>query len=115
MLSAVAKAMNIETLLARFLSVELERPSMKGKYGRKEVMDRINMARRSFFRLTITLHDINISFPQKLQAEVLLTMRIIGKQGQETYSNTREMEFILDKFGKKWLISQVNMIDVLQQ
>ncbi len=115
MLTTVAKTMNLEALFAQSLSIEVESPSMKGKYSRKEVMDRINMLRRSFSRLTITLHDINISFPQESQAEVLLTMRVIGKQGQETYSDTREMEFILDKFEKKWLVSQVNMIDVLQQ
>lgn len=115
MFTTVAKAMKIETLFARSLVVEVDNPSMTGRYRRKDVVDRINMARKSFSRLTITLHDMHISFPQEAQAEVLLTMRIIGQQGDKTYTDTRELEFTLDKSGKKWLISRIKTVEVLQR
>jgi hypothetical protein len=114
-LTTVAKAARIGSLFSDPCFLEIENPPMNGSYSRKEVMDRINMARNYFSQLKVSFHDIGIEFPEELRADVVLTMRLIGKRDNEDYTDTREVEFTMEKPEKKWLISRVHLVEVLEQ
>jgi hypothetical protein len=88
---------------------------MKGEYGRREIMDRVNMARGYFSELHLAMYDVSMTFPADSRAEVVLTMRIHGTRDNEENVDTREMEFTLERVEKQWLISRVRMVEVLEQ
>ncbi len=114
-LTTVAKAARIGALFADPCSLDIENPSMNGSFSRKEVMDRINMVRHYFSSLNVSLYDITIAFPEEARAEVVLTMRLTGTRDNEDYTDTREVEFTMEKPDKKWLISRVHLVEVLEQ
>ena len=111
----MAKASGMGKLFTKSCLVTMENSSMEKSYSRRELMDQILVFRRSFSRLRVTFHDISIRFPGEDRAKVLLTMRIAGKQAQEQYSDTREIELTLERSEKKWLISRVVIVEVLER
>jgi hypothetical protein len=114
-MTTLTKLGGLGKLFAETCTVTVDRPPMKGEYSSKEVMDRVNMARSYFSELHLGLYDISITFPSDSRAEVVLTMRIHGTRSGEKNVDTREVEFILEKPEKKWLISGVRMVEVLEQ
>ena len=102
-------------LFADTCRVEVDRPPTEGEFSRKEVMDRINVARGYFSELHLRLYDVSILFPTDSRAKVLLTLRIHGTRDNEINVDTRELEFILDRIDGKWLFSRVRMVVVLEQ
>jgi len=114
-LTMMAKASGMGKLFTKSCLVTMENSSMEKSYSRRELMDQILVFRRSFSRLRVTFHDISIRFPGEDRAKVLLTMRIAGKQAQEQYSDTREIELTLERSEKKWLISRVVIVEVLER
>ncbi len=108
-------------LFADTCQVTVDRPPMEGEFSRKEVMDRINMARNYFSELHLRLHDVSILLPTDSRAKVLLTLRIHGIHGihgihdNEENIDTRELELILDRKDRKWMFSRVKVVEVLEQ
>ncbi len=102
-------------LFADTCQVTVDRPPMEGEFSRKEVMDRINMARNYFSELHLRLHDVSILLPTDSRAKVLLTLRIHGIHDNEENIDTRELELILDRKDRKWMFSRVKVVEVLEQ
>lgn len=114
-LTTVTKVARIGSLFATTCSLRLEHPPVDGSYSRKEVMDRINRARAFFSRLQVSFYDIRIRFPEELRAELLLTIRLVGTIDDESYDDAREVELTMEKADKKWLISRVRQVEVLER
>ena len=102
-------------LFADTCQVTVDRPPMEGEFSRKEVMDRINMARNYFSELHLRLHDVSILLPTDSRAKVLLTLRFHGIHDNEENIDTRELELILDRKDRKWMFSRVKVVEVLEQ
>jgi hypothetical protein len=64
----------------------------------------------------LKFYDSDIAFPEKGVAKVTLTARLTGKStAGEQMDETRELECLLRKIEKKWLFSQIEVVEVLKK
>ncbi len=84
-------------------------------FSRNQIQDRIVMVRTSFTALTVSLNDISIRFPEKHTANVLLTLRLTGLHGDESYADVQEVEAALHKTDGRWLLTAVRLVAVLER
>ena len=114
-LTSLTKAAQIGKLFADPCTLTIRNPEIKGEFSRKEVTDRILMARNSFSEMTVSFYDITIQFPVETRAEALLTMRLLGRMQGEDFADVREINMTLHKQDRKWLINGVEFIEVLER
>ena len=114
-LTSLTKAGRIGKLFADTCTLTMNNPRIEGSFSRKEIIGKISMARRSFTRLDVSFYDISIQFPVDGNAEALLTMRLLGKLGNEDFADVQEVQIDLKKTKRKWLINRVKFIEVLEK
>ena len=88
--------------------------SYSGSYNQQQIARQALAARSRFINLELKLFDISIEFPYKTRANVTLTANITGKTkiGEEI-DHSHEIEVILYKVEKKWLISHIKVVEIL--
>ena len=116
-LASLAKSAKIGQLFADTCTLTIKNPRLEGSYSRKEIIDRITMARNAFGVLDVSFYDMSIEFPIEGRAKALLTMRLLGKLGKEKedFADVREVQVDLKKTERKWLINGVEFIEVLKK
>jgi hypothetical protein len=64
----------------------------------------------------LKFYDFHIIFPERVVAKVTLTARLTGRStaGEQT-DETRELECVLKKIENKWLLSQIEVVEVLKK
>ena len=73
-------------------------------------------ARSYVSRLDLKFYDLQIVFPEKEVAKVTLTARLAGRStAGEQMDEIRELECRLKKIEKKWLFSQIDVVEVLKK
>jgi hypothetical protein len=90
--------------------------SLSGTYTREEISTYAGSARSHVSQLDLKFYDFDIAFPEKGLAKVILTARLTGRStaGEQT-DDTRELECVLKKIEKKWLFSQIEVVEVLKK
>lgn len=90
--------------------------SLSGTYTREEISTYAGSARSHVSQLDLKFYDLKIVFPENEVAKVTLTARLTGKStaGEQIYE-TRELECLLRKIEKKWLFSQIEVVEVLKK
>jgi hypothetical protein len=64
----------------------------------------------------LKFYDFHTVFPERAVAKVTLTAKLTGKSTTgEQADETRELECILKKIEKKWLFSQIEVVEVLKK
>ncbi len=114
-LTSLKKAARIGKLFADTCTLSVQRPAINNSFSRKEIMDRISMAKRVFTKLEVSFYDITVQFPADSKAEALLTMRLLGKRGDQDFADVQEVQLTLEKVERKWLINGVELIEVLEK
>ena len=114
-LTSLKKAARIGKLFADTCTLSVQRPAINSSFSRKEIMDRISMAKRVFTKLEVSFYDITVQFPSDSEAEALLTMRLLGERGGQDFADVQEVRFTLEKVDRKWLINGVERIEVLEK
>jgi hypothetical protein len=72
--------------------------------------------RLHFSQLTLKFYDFQIAFPEESIADVQLTARVTGKtKAGEAVNEAHELKCLLKKAEKKWLFSQVEVVEVLKK
>jgi hypothetical protein len=90
--------------------------SLSGTYTREEISTYAGSARSHASQLDLKFYDFGIAFPEKAVARVTLTARLTGKStAGEQMDETRELECLLKKIEKKWLFSQIEVVEVLKK
>jgi hypothetical protein len=106
----------IRTLFAESCELIVPVHSLSGTYTREEISRMALRSRAQFFDLSLKFYDLNISFPERAVAKVNLTGRLTGKSTLGEYMDeTRELDCLLKKIGKKWLFVQLEVIEVLKK
>jgi hypothetical protein len=91
-------------------------PSLSGSYTREEISAYAGSARSHVSQLSLKFYDLQIAFPEKEVAKVTLTARLTGTStAGERIDETRELECLLRKPEKKWLFSQIDVVEVLRK
>jgi hypothetical protein len=110
------KMKNIGTLFDEHCDLKAPSQSLSGSYGREEISTYASSARSHFSQLDLKFYDLHIVFPEKNIAKVTLTARLTGKStAAEQVDETRELECVLRKIDKKWLFSQIEVVEVLRK
>jgi hypothetical protein len=115
-LTMLQKMKDIGTLF--FEPCELKSPneSLSGSYTRQEISAYAGSARSYFSQLNLKLYDLHVVFPEKEMAQVNLTARLIGRSKTgEGVDEIRELDCLLKKMDRKWLFSQIEVIEVLKK
>ena len=110
------KMKNIGTLFDERCEMKIADQSLSGSYTRQEVSAYAGSARSHASQLDLTFYDLRIVFPEKEIARVNLTARLTGRStAGERVGETRELECVLRKIDKKWLFSQIEVVEVLKK
>jgi hypothetical protein len=90
--------------------------SLSGSYTREEISTYAGSARSQVSQIDLKFYDLQVAFPEKEVAKVTLTARLTGRStAGERIDETRELECLLRKIEKKWLFSQIEVIEVLKK
>jgi len=107
---------NIGTLFDANCELKVPDQSLSGSYTREEISTYAGSARSHVSQLDLKFYDFDIAFPEIGVAKVTLTARLTGKStAGEQMDETRELECRLRKIEKKWLFSQIEMVEVLKK
>jgi hypothetical protein len=110
------KMKNIGALFDEHCELKAPSQSLSGSYTRQEISTYAGSARSYFSQLDLKFYDFQIVFPEKEVAKVTLTARLTGRStAGEQADETRELECILKKIEKKWLFSQIEVVEVLKK
>ena len=110
------KMKNIGTLFDEHCELKVPDQSLSGSYTREEISTYAGSARSHASQLDLKFYDLHIVFPEKEVAKVNLTARLTGKStAGEQVDETRELECVLRKIEKKWLFSQIEVVEVLKK
>ncbi len=110
------KMRNVGGLFDEHCELETDYPSLSGSYTREEISTYVGSAHSHVSRLDLTFYDLQITFPEKGVAKATLTARLTGRSTTgEQMDETRELECLLKKIKKKWLFSQIDVIEVLKK
>jgi hypothetical protein len=114
-LKTLTKTARVSGIFAENCILKISNPKIEGNCSRKEIMDRVNMVKNSFSRLKVSFYDITIHFTADTSAVVLLTMRLLGKSKTEEFREVREVKLKMQEIRGKWLISGVELVEVLER
>jgi len=115
-LTMLQKMKNIGTLFDEHCEMKIPDQSVSGSYTRQEVSTYAGSARSYLSQLDLKFYDLRIVFPEKEIARVNLTARLTGRStAGERMDETRELECVLKKIDKRWLFSQIEVIEVLKK
>ena len=115
-LTMLQKMKNIGTLFDEHCEMKIPDQSLSGSYTRQEVSTYAGSARSYLSQLDLKFYDLRIIFPEKEIARVNLTARLTGRStAGERVDETRELECVLKKIDKRWLFSQIEVIEVLKK
>ena len=90
--------------------------SLSGSYTREEISTYAGSARSQASQLDLKFYDLQVVFPGKEVAKVTLTARLTGRSAAgERMDETRELECLLRRIEKKWLFTQIEVIEVLKK
>jgi hypothetical protein len=107
---------DIGSLFDAHCELKVPDQSLSGSYSREEISTYAGSARSQVSELDLKFYDLQVVFPEKEVAKVTLTARLTGRStAGERLDETRELECLLRKIEKKWLFSQIEVIEVLKK
>jgi hypothetical protein len=107
---------NIGTLFDMQCELKVPDQSLSGTYTREEISTYAGSARSHVSQLDLKFYDLQVVFPEKEVSKVTLTARLTGlSTAGERMDETRELECLLRRIEKKWLFSQIEVIEVLKK
>ncbi|MBM9614534.1 hypothetical protein JWJ90_09550 [Desulfobulbus rhabdoformis] len=114
-IDSLFRARNMAKLFHDPCTLEIEYADFVGEYSRKNIQDRIVLARNSFSQVKVSTHDLDISLLGNKQASLLCTLRITGKGAGSQVGDVQELEANLKKMDGDWLFTKLAMVEVLER
>jgi hypothetical protein len=115
-LTMLQKMKNIGSLFDAHCELTVPDHSLSGTYTREEISTYAGSARSHASQLDLKFYDFDIAFLEKGVAKATLTARLTGKStAGEQMDETRELECLLKKIEKKWVFSQIEVVEVLKK
>ena len=110
------KMKNIGALFDEPCEIKVPDQSLSGSYTRQEISAYAGSARSHVSQLDLNFYDLRVVFPEKEVARVNLTARLTGRSAAgEQVEESRELECVLKKIDRKWVFSQIEVIEVLKK
>ncbi len=110
------KIKNIGTLFDGTCEFNIPAYSFSGIYSPQEISGYASSARISLSQLDLKFYDLAVTFPEEGVARVSLTARVTGKSSSGEYiDEAHELESLLKKVENKWLLSKIEVVEVLKK
>jgi gas vesicle protein len=110
------KMRSVGSLFDEHCELKTDYPSLSGSYTREEISTYVGSAHSHVSRLDLKFYDLQIVFSEKEVAKVTLTARLTGRStAGEQMDEVRELECRLKKIEKKWLLSAIEVVEVLRK
>ncbi len=84
-------------------------------YPRKQIQERIVMARALYAEVEVTLHDIAIALGEHHTAVVRGTIRLHGQSKGEPLADAQELRAEMAKIDGTWLFTSVEIVEVVER
>ena len=115
-MDSMTRAIQASKLFHEPCQITLAHPRLHGRFDRRGISQRISLVRNSFSRLTLSFHDISVTFPENNQADLSLTMRVQGVlRTKEPFDDVRELALMMVRRDGKWLIQRVAEVEILER
>jgi len=114
-MEGLVKATRLAALFSDPCRLTVESVQHDGAYPRKQIQERILMARSSFPTLAVSLHDVAIERLDARAAAVRATLRLRGKGTGEPLAAAQELTAELAKVDGQWLFTAVTLVEVVGQ
>ncbi|MGD9949760.1 MAG: hypothetical protein AB7U29_14960 [Desulfobulbus sp.] len=95
--------------------LQVEAADFTGEYPRKQIQDRIAMARAFYTNATVSVHDLSINILDKERTKILCTLRVKGSGKNRPVADVQELEADLRKVEGDWLFTQLTLVEVLER
>lgn len=110
------KIKKIGSLFEESCEIKIPSHSLSGKLSRDEITGYAARTRLHFSQLRLVFHDMTITFPEEGVAKVHLTARLTGRMKTgENVEEAHELDGLMKKTEKKWLFSQIEVVEVLKK
>ncbi len=110
------KVKSIGSFISQSCEIKSRFDSFSGKNTPEEVSAYAARGRSYFSTLDLKFYDLSISFPEKGMAKVTLTARLTGiSAAGEHVEETWELRCVLNKVEKKWLFTELEVVEVLKK
>jgi hypothetical protein len=115
-ITMVTKAKTLEALFAETCQLSNPIDDLKVTYTPAEMSSYAANSRIAFAELSLNFYDFNIEFPERGLARVTLTGNLKGKlMSGNLIDETREVQCVLKKINRKWLFSEIEIVEVLKR
>ncbi len=114
-IEALFKAKQIAELFSDPCRLTVTSANHVGEYPRKQIQDRILMVRASYTQASVALHDMTIDISETNTAVVRCTIRLRGEGRGEAIADVHELRAEMGKIDGKWLLTAVEIVEVLER
>ncbi len=114
-IEALFKAKQIAELFSDPCRLTVASANHVGEYPRKQIQDRVVMVRASYTQASVALHDMTIDISESNTAVVRGTIRLRGKGRGEAIADVHELRAEMGKIDGKWLLTAVEIVEVLER
>lgn len=114
---SLLRARQLAELFADPSSLEVESANFTGQYPRKQIQERIALARGSYTSATVSVHDLtlDISTTDPQTATLRCTLRVKGEGNSQPMADVQELSAELRKVEGDWLLAAVTLVEVLER
>lgn len=110
------KIKTIRSLLDEDCEIYIPAYSITGRLSREEIAAYAARSKLHLSELHLTFYDFRITFPQTDQGKVHMTARLTGRMTTgETLNEAHEIDCLLKKIEKRWLLAKIEVVEVLKR
>jgi len=114
-IDALIRARQLAALFHDPCSLQVESADFSGAYSRKQIQDRIVMARGFYTEAAVSVHDLSIHRIDNGQATLRCTLRVKGQGNNSAVADVQEVEADMRKVEGDWLFTQLTLVEVLER
>jgi len=115
-LTSAAKANKIRELFTETCSIHAPAYSFSQDISSQDLPSLVMATRSPYSKISLKFHDLVIDFPEEDRADVNLTAHMTGKRKNGDYSRgIHELKCKLKKIEDTWLLSEIEMVEVLEK
>ena len=114
---SLLRARQLAELFADPSTLEVESGDFQGQYPRKQIQERIVLARGFYTSATVSVHDLAIDIPktEPKTATIHCTLRVKGEGKSQPVADVQELSAELRKINGDWLFAAVTLVEVLER
>lgn len=114
---SLLRARQLAELFADPSTLEVQTGNFTGQYPRKQIQERIVLARGFYISATVSVHDlaIDIHSSDPKTATIHCTLRVKGEGKSQPVADVQELSAQLRKVEGDWLFAAVTLVEVLER